>query len=124
MAPKNFLKNLEDAGHEMKKVLFICSQNKLRSPTAENIFTETEGFEVTSAGLNKDANVPVSPELVEWADIIVVMQQIHRTKLQKKYRKHLNGQKVLCLGIPDEYEYMQDELVDLLKKRAGYIFSL
>ena len=108
----------------MKKVLFICSQNKLRSPTAENIFTETEGFEVTSAGLNKDANVPVSPELVEWADIIVVMEQIHRTKLQKKYRKHLNGQKVLCLGIPDEYEYMQDELVDLLKKRAGYIFSL
>ena len=88
----------------MKHVLFVCSQNRLRSPTAESVFANIEGFEVRSAGLNNDAVITVTPPLVEWADYIFVMEQAHRNKLRKKYKANLNRQKVICLDIPDEYE--------------------
>ncbi len=107
----------------MKHVLFLCSQNRLRSPTAESIFAEAEGFESRSAGLNNDAVVSATPELVEWADYIFVMEKAHRNKLQKKYKKHLNKQRVICLDIPDEYEYMDDGLIRLLRNRLGKFFS-
>jgi predicted protein tyrosine phosphatase len=107
----------------MKHVLFLCSQNKLRSPTAESIFAGTDGFEVKSAGLNHDAVVPASPELVEWADYIFVMEKSHRNKLLKKYKKYINKQRIICLDIPDEYDYMDEELVRLLKHRLGSFFT-
>ena len=107
----------------MKKVLFVCSQNKLRSPTAEEIFRDTPGFKVRSAGMNNDAEVPISPELVEWTDYIFVMEKSHRNKLQKKYKKHLNKQKVICLNIPDDYEYMEQSLINLLRNKLGTFFN-
>ncbi len=100
----------------MKKVLFICSQNKLRSPTAEAVFAGQDNLEVASAGLDKDATVTVTPELLEWADIIFVMEKNHKNRLQKRFRKYLNKQKVICLGIPDNYEFMDPELVRRLKE--------
>ena len=100
----------------MKKVLFICSQNKLRSPTAEAVFTGLDDLEVASAGLDKDATVTVTPELLEWADIIFVMEKNHKNRLQKRFRKYLNKQKVICLGIPDNYEFMDPELIRRLKE--------
>lgn len=102
----------------MTRVLFICTQNKLRSPTAENVFADYPGIETDSAGLGNDANVPLSPEQIEWATMIFVMEQSHRKKLSKKFRPYLNDKQVICLGIPDEYEYMQPELIDLLKKKV------
>jgi predicted protein tyrosine phosphatase len=99
----------------MKKVLFICSQNKLRSPTAEAIFNGQDNLEVASAGLDKDATVTVTPELLVWADIIFVMEKNHKNRLQKRFRKYLNKQKVICLGIPDNYEFMDPELVRIFK---------
>lgn len=107
----------------MKHVLFLCSQNKLRRPTAEAIFSGIDGFEVRSAGLNNDAVVPTSPELIEWADYIFVMEKSHRNKLQKKYRKVINKQRVICLDIPDEYEFMDEWLIKLLKQRIGPFFQ-
>ena len=107
----------------MKHVLFLCSQNRLRSPTAEAIFSNIEGFDVKSAGLNNDAIVPTSPELIEWADYIFVMEKSHRNKLQKKYKKHLNKQRVICLDIPDEYEYMDEGLIYMLRQRLGVFFT-
>jgi len=107
----------------MKHVLFLCSQNRLRSPTAESIFADSDGFEVRSAGLNNDAVVPTTPELVEWANYIFVMEKAHRNKLQKKFKKHLNKQRVICLNIPDEYEYMEDGLIRLLRHRLGNFFQ-
>jgi predicted protein tyrosine phosphatase len=107
----------------MKHVLFLCSQNRLRSPTAESIFADIDGFEVRSAGLNNDAIVSTSPELIEWADYIFVMEKSHRNKLQKKYKKQLNKQRVICLDIPDEYEYMDEGLINILKQRLGVFFT-
>ena len=103
----------------MKKVLFLCSRNRLRSPTAEHVFSTWPDVETDSAGLLADADVPLSTEQVEWADIIFVMEKTHRTKLSKRFRKHLNGKRIICLDIPDDYEYLDPALVTLLEAKAG-----
>ena len=102
----------------MQKILFVCSQNKLRSPTAEQIFSETPGLDVLSAGTNNDAITPLTSELVEWADKIFVMENMHREKLRKRFRSSLDGKKIICLGIPDEFNYMDPELITILKKKV------
>ena len=88
-------------GTVMLRVLFVCSQNKLRSPTAEQVFAGHPGVECTSAGTNNDAENPLNAELVEWAEVIVVMERQHRTKVAKRFRKELGGKCVVCLDIPD-----------------------
>ena len=98
-----------------RNVLFICTQNRLRSPTAEQVFAGWPGIETQSAGLGNDAGNPVSPELLSWADLIFVMEKAHRNKLSKKFRAHLGGKRVICLDIPDEYDYMDPVLVQLLR---------
>ncbi len=102
----------------MKKLLFVCSQNRLRSPTAEAVFSEYEGLEAESAGLDREAEMPLCSEAIEWADIIFVMENSHRSKLSKKFQPWLKDKRVICLDIPDEYEYMEPELVELLKKKV------
>jgi predicted protein tyrosine phosphatase len=96
------------------RVLFICSQNRLRSPTAEQIFASFEGIETASAGLNHGAEVPVTPELLDWAELIFVMERAHRVRLDRRFRAALKGKRVVCLDIPDRYEFMEPELVRLL----------
>ncbi|MCF6221258.1 MAG: low molecular weight protein tyrosine phosphatase family protein [Robiginitomaculum sp.] len=102
-----------------KNVLFLCSANRLRSPTAEHVFADWPNIETDSAGLDTSASIVVSPEQLKWADIIFVMENRHRNRLSKKHRKHLNGQRVITLGIPDDYEYMDPILVKLLETKAG-----
>lgn len=102
----------------MKHLLFICSQNKLRSPTAETIFADHPGVDVDSAGLNNDAVVPLSSEQIEWADVIIVMEKEHRTRLNRKFKKELGGKRISVLNIPDNYDYMDQELIKLLKQRC------
>ena len=103
----------------MKRALFICTQNRLRSPTAEQVFASWPDVDTDSAGLGNDANVPLSSEQIEWATIIFVMEKAHRTRLSIRFKKHLNGKRVICLDIPDDYEYMQPELVTLLSAKVG-----
>ena len=102
----------------VKKVLFVCSQNRLRSPTAEQVFSVRRDLKVASAGTNNDAETPLDDELVEWADIIFVMERAHRDKLIKKFRKSARA-RVICLNIPDDYEYMEPSLVELLKRKVS-----
>ena len=104
--------------HHIKHVLFICSQNRLRSPTAEQVFSSQSGLEVSSAGLNHDAENPVTPELLEWAEVIFVMEKTHRNKLSSKFRPYLKDKKIVCLDIPDEYEFMDEMLIRLLKAKV------
>ncbi|ATQ76668.1 phosphotyrosine protein phosphatase [Massilia violaceinigra] len=103
----------------MQRALFICSQNRLRSPTAEQVFASWPGVETDSAGLGGDASVPLSPEQIAWATIVFVMEKAHRRRLGERFRAHLNGKKVICLDIPDNYAYMQPELVSILEAKAG-----
>ena len=102
----------------MRHILFVCSQNKLRSPTAEQVFAARDDLDVASAGLNHDAEQPLGAEQVEWAELIFVMEKAQRSKLQRKFRAQLRGKRVVCLDIPDEYEYMAPELVALLQARV------
>lgn len=103
----------------MRRVLFLCSRNRLRSPTAEQVFGAWPHLEVDSAGLADDAVTPLSAEQLHWADLIVVMESAHRRRLQSRYRMHLKGKRVLCLDIPDRYDFMQPELIALLLRKAG-----
>ena len=102
----------------MQRVLFICSQNRLRSPTAEQVFAAYPGIETASAGLNNDAESPLTPELVEWADIIFVMERAHRTKLSRQFAPYLSKARVVYLNIPDRYRFMDPALVRLLQAKV------
>lgn len=103
----------------MIRALFICSRNRLRSPTAERVFGQWPQVEADSAGLAPDAEVPLEPEQLRWADIVFVMEKAHRRKLAQRFKAHLAGKRVVCLDIPDDYAFMQPELVVLLERRAG-----
>lgn len=103
----------------MTRVLFVCSANRLRSPTAEHVFARWPGIEADSAGLNNDADQPLSPEQIEWADVIFVMERDHLTRLRRNFTKHAAGKRVICLNIADDFAYLQPELVRLLEDRAG-----
>nr|WP_280518887.1 low molecular weight protein tyrosine phosphatase family protein [Shinella curvata] len=102
----------------VKNVLFICSQNKLRSPTAEQVFADWPGIETSSAGTNNDADNPLSAEEIEWANIVFVMEKAHRSKVQARYRRALNGKRLICLDIPDDYVFMDPALIELLKAKV------
>ncbi len=103
----------------MKKVLFVCSRNRLRSPTAEQISSERRDLEVASAGTNHDADVPLTSDLVAWADLIFVMEREQRAKLQRRFGKYLKSARVICLDIPDNYAFMDPALVHLLEAKVG-----
>lgn len=102
----------------MVNILFVCTENKLRSATAEEVFSAYEGVEAIGAGTNQDAPTPVSGDLIEWADVILVMEQSHRNKISKKYAQQLKGKKLAVLGIPDNFIYMDPELIRILKMKA------
>lgn len=102
-----------------RRVLFLCSRHRLRSPTAEQVFRAWPGLEVDSAGLAPDADTPLSADQVAWAELILVMENAHRRRLQSHFAGPLKGKRVVVLGIPDDYGFMQPELVDLLLRKAG-----
>ncbi len=104
----------------MRRLLFLCSRNRWRSPTAEEIFSGAPGVEVDSAGLSSDAEVPLSVEQLEWADTILVMEKVHREKLNRHFREHLGGKRVAVLNIPDDYQFMDEDLIDLLRERCRH----
>lgn len=101
------------------RALFICSRNRLRSPTAETVFAQWPGIETDSAGLAPDADVPLDGEQLDWADVIFVMERSHQRRLSQRFARHLRDKRVVCLEIPDDYAFMQAELIVLLEKRAG-----
>lgn len=103
----------------MTRLLFVCTQNRLRSPTAEQVFSLWPGIDCASAGVHPSADVPLSPELIEWADMIFVMERSHRSRILAKFRSHLHAKRLVVLGIPDEYEYMDPALVRLLEEKVG-----
>ncbi|MBA4242349.1 low molecular weight protein tyrosine phosphatase family protein [Pseudomonas sp. KHPS1] len=103
----------------MIRALFICSRNRLRSPTAEQLFGSWPGVETDSAGLAPDAEVRLSAEQVQWATLILVMEKRHRSRLMRQYRQALAGKRVICLDIPDDYTYMQPELIELLQRKVA-----
>ncbi|MGC5325464.1 low molecular weight protein tyrosine phosphatase family protein [Brevibacillus sp. SYSU BS000544] len=101
------------------KILFICSKNKWRSPTAEKIFHRFNNYDVRSAGTEDGARIKVTSGHIGWADLIFVMEKKHLRRLKDKFGQILFDKKVINLDIPDDYQYMDDELIEILKVRVG-----
>ena len=96
-------------------ILFICSRNQWRSPTAEKVWLKHPAISVRSAGTSPRARKTVSAKDIQWADIIFAMEHKHKDRLKEKFT-HLLGQKpIYVLDIPDQYQFMDSELVELLQ---------
>lgn len=109
----------------IKTVLFVCDANRLRSPTAEEVFGVDRGLDVRSAGVAREASTQVSSELLEWADIVFVMERRQRNIIQKRYPEIYRRKRIVCLYIPDQFERMDPELIELLEQRvAPYLTAI
>lgn len=104
----------------MKNVLFICSKNQWRSRTAESIFKNEATFHVKSAGTSKTARIRVNESMIQWADIIFVMEDMHKKRLIERFGELMENAEVVVLGIPDVYPYMDKELVQELRDVVPY----
>ncbi len=100
-------------------VLFVCSRNRLRSPTAEQVFAGLPGVYVDSAGLNHDSDNPLNHDLVQWADVIFVMEKAHQRRLLSRFRADLKNTRVICLDIPDRFVFMDPKLVEILEAKVS-----
>ena len=96
-------------------LLFLCSQNKRRSLTAEKLFDGYSHHQARSAGTENNARVKVTPGLLGWADIIFCMEKKHLRRIKERYSDIIADKTVVCLNIPDEYNYMDTELCELLE---------
>jgi predicted protein tyrosine phosphatase len=101
------------------KLLFICSRNKWRSLTAEKIFDGLNGYEVRSAGTEEGARIKVTEGHIGWSDLIFVMEKKHLRRLKDKFSNMLNSKQIICLDIPDDYKFMDEELIEILKSRIS-----
>ena len=105
------------------KILFICSRNEWRSRTAEEIFRGTPGWSVKSAGTERSARVRLTAGLIGWADVLVAMERKHVDRIRAGFADVLPGKRLICLRIPDDWEYMNPELIELLRGRMAEHFG-
>lgn len=99
-------------------VLFLCFQNRRRSATAERVFCKREDLDVRSAGIGPDALVRVNTRMLDWADVVFVMEERHRQELERMFPGHAALARTVTLDIPDEYAFLDPELVELLRARV------
>jgi len=100
---------------KMQNLLFICSRNQWRSPTAEKIYSRDPRVNVRSAGTSPRAKRTVNAKDLQWADLIFVMEYKHKDRLKAEYNRVLQYKKIIVLDIPDDYLYMDEELVEVLE---------
>lgn len=110
---------MEEVREQKLRALFVCSKNQWRSPTAEMLWRKSPDVDVRSRGLSSKARRTLRPEDLEWADLVFVMTHEQRDRLVHKHRSSIRARDIVVLEIPDEYQYMDPELVDLLVARAG-----
>ena len=102
--------------------LFVCSRNQWRSPTAERIFADDPRLSVRACGLSPRARRRLCADDLAWADIVFVMESGHRARITGLMREALGDTPLHVLDIPDDYTYMDPELVELLRERVGWHF--
>jgi protein-tyrosine phosphatase len=96
-------------------ILFVCSRNLWRSPTAEEIYKTSQVHIAKSAGTEPSARIKLTAKLIIWADIIFAMEKKHKERMREKFPFESEGKKIAVLNIPDEYQYMVEELVESIK---------
>lgn len=105
-------------------VLFVCSRNQWRGPTAEQVWRRHPLLNVRSGGTSPSARHTVSEGDIEWADVVIVMEQKHKSRLVAEFTRLLDNKPVHVLDIPDEYQYMDPELVELLERSVGSLLNI
>lgn len=106
----------------MTNLLFICSRNQWRSPTAEQVYRNHPQLAVRSAGTSPRAKRTVSAKDIQWADQVFVMEQKHKDRLQAQFSRLLQFKKLHVLDIADEYQYMDKELIEIIQQSMlGYL---
>ena len=101
------------------RTLFICRQNRKRSATAERVFGKDPSLDVRSAGTSGDALVQVNQRMLDWAEIVFVMDADNCRALGRMFPGHPAVDRLVCLEIDDNYQFLDPELVSLLEQRTG-----
>lgn len=99
-------------------MLFLCHYNMTRSATAERLFCKRPDLDVRSAGTSPDALARVNALMLEWADVIFIMDDVQRRSLESMFPDHPALERLVCLDIPDNYTFLEPELVKLLEERV------
>ena len=102
-----------------KRVLFVCSHNRVRSVTAEQVYRDRPDLEVRSAGIAEHATVPLTAELFDWADEVFVFSKRQRKVIKERFRNSFAKKSVVCLRLPDRFEYKSPKLVMKLTGKLG-----
>jgi predicted protein tyrosine phosphatase len=109
---------------QIHKLLFVCSRNRLRSLSAEKLFEGFPAYQVRSVGTQPDARIVITEGHIGCADIIFVMEKSHRSRMRQKFPGALDGKRVITLNIPDDYAFMQPELLEELRGKLGPYLTL
>lgn len=99
-------------------VLVVCGRNKKRSRTAEYVFKNDDRFSIRSAGLSTKSDRKISENDLNWADLVFVMEAGQRARIWDAYR-HLDLPAIVVLDIEDDYDFMDEALVDMLTTRIN-----
>ncbi|MCB1277251.1 phosphotyrosine protein phosphatase [Prosthecobacter sp.] len=102
----------------MIRLLFLCSRNHWRSPTAEAVYQNDPRVEARSAGVSVSAQRRVTEKLLRWADLVLVMDREHKARLREQFPDLVRDLRIEVLDIPDDYEFMNPELVALIRERV------
>jgi predicted protein tyrosine phosphatase len=102
-----------------EQLLFICSRNQWRSPTAAALFADSDRYVAKSAGTSDSARIKITPGLINWADRLFVMEKRHVAIIKRNYPDLITDKSIVVLHISDDYQYMDSELVEILESRLA-----
>lgn len=106
------------------KLLFVCSRNQWRSPTAEELLRHHPRYEARSAGTETGARVKVTAGHVGWADMIFCMERKHADRIRERFATALADKPLIVLRIPDDFEFMDPALIELLRSELSAHIAL
>jgi len=110
-----------DTAHR-EKILFVCARNKIRSLTAEKMFSGSHLYDVKSRGVGREARIRLTERDIRWADVIFVMEKNHKNRILNEHREAAVGKAIVCLFIDDIYQPMEAELIlELREKLAPHL---
>ena len=98
------------------RVLFVCGRNQWRSPTAERIYRDDPRIEPRSAGVSPAARRRVSVKDLSRADLVLVMERKHGVRIREQFRDEPDLPQIESLDVPDEFEFMDPELMRLIRE--------
>ncbi|MGI9463427.1 MAG: low molecular weight protein tyrosine phosphatase family protein [Aestuariivirgaceae bacterium] len=113
---REWVKLMDDAAPV--KVLFVCSRNQWHSPTGEKVWARVSSVSARSAGHNHNARRRLTVADIRWADLILVMEEKHKSRIRADFRDETRFKPLHVLDIPDDYRFMDPELVEIIREKS------